>query len=261
MTNGLDFLVSRILNLKHGNARSENFKIRQVMASHTGSLSMRKSDEALFAISILIVAALVVAMDIVITPILSSQYGSASLSIVFFWDFNVVLVAGLAGMLFAPRVGCPLWWRHNDSSPDSRRTNYAILLLGLVLVVLNTISNIVNVEQAKQAAPWLVLLTPETAVALSFRAALNEGILFRLFLFPLVAWVAKRFGGSQRASLGLGALASSLVYGYIHGLGFIWAFSVGLALIYIYHHRGLLPAMVIHFFADAIPLVLMSMML
>jgi hypothetical protein len=43
--------------------------------------------------------------------------------------------------------------------------------------------------------------------------------------------------------------------------GFLSAFFIGLPLVYVYHPRGLLPAMVVHSFTDAIPYVLAPMML
>lgn len=96
-------------------------------------------------------------------------------------------------------------------------------------------------------------------MALAFRAAQNEEVIFRFFLFPLVAWGVRHFVRSRRVSLVTGAMASSLFFGLIHP-GFFPAFLMGLALVYIYHQRGLLPAMVVHFFTDAIPYVLVSLL-
>lgn len=149
---------------------------------------MRKSGEVYRAVSIFVAAALVVAMDAVIMPILLGYlYHTTSTTMVFVIDFSVVLLTGLAGLFFAPRVRYPIWWRQSNRSSGSPRATYLILLLGLILVALNTSNNIVNIEQAKQIAPWLALLTPETAIALAVRAALNEEIVFRLFLFPSAA--------------------------------------------------------------------------
>ena len=211
------------------------------------------------SIFILVVAALVVAMDAAAMPILSSFYHQPSVTM-FLYDFSVVLLAGLAGLFFAPRVGYPYWWRRVNSSPTSRRAAHITVLLGFSLVMGNTLMNLAYRDQAVQLAPWLALLTPEMALAISLRAALNEEIVFRLFLFPSIAWAVMHLVHSQQASLIIGALASTFVYGLIHP-GFVMAFLVGLALIYIYHQHGLLPAMTAHFFADAISLVLISLML
>jgi len=214
-------------------------------------------------IPILFVAALVAVMDVVVMPILVGYYHQIP-AMIFFSDFVVVLLAGLAGTFFAPRVGCPLWRRHSINSSKPRRAAYFSSILGLSVVVINTVVNLVQFtgyrSHTLQVSPWLALLTPETALAISFRAALNEEVLFRLFLFPLVAWIVGRIVHAQELSLVTGALASSMVYGLIHP-GFSIAFLVGLALVYVYHRSGLLSAMTVHFFADAIPFVAISMIL
>jgi len=214
-------------------------------------------------IPILFVAALVVVMDVVVMPIPVGYYHQVS-AIVFFNDFAVVLLAGLAGIFFSPRVGCPLWRRHSINSSKLGRAVYFSAVLGFSVVVINTVVNLVyftgDRSHALQVSPWLALPTPEIALALSFRAALNEEVLFRLFLFPLVAWIVGRFVHSQGLSLVTGALVSSIVYGLIHP-GFSMAFFVGLALVYVYYRSGLLSAMTVHFFADAISFVAISMML
>jgi len=211
-------------------------------------------------LSILAVATLVVAMDVMIMPILSNLYHLASATAVLAYDFSIMLVAGLAGLLLARRIDCPVWWRQGRGPSPSHRADYVIVLLGLCIVILNALNNIVNIEQARQIAPWMALLTPETAIALSFRAALNEETIFRLFLFSLVAWIAMRLVGSRRVSLVLGALVSALVFGLIHGVGFVLAFSFGLAFAYMYFRRGLLAVMTVHFLANAIPFVVVSAM-
>jgi len=145
-----------------------------------------------------------------------------------------------------------------------RQKTYIVALLGLLVVICNAVLNLVFYvayrDQASQVSPWLILLTPETALALSFRAALNEQVVFRLFLFPLILLIIRYFTHSQKASLVIAGLASAGLVGFIHP-GFVQAFLIGLALIYIYYERGLLPAMITHFFADTIPLVLISLML
>jgi hypothetical protein len=224
---------------------------------------MINSNQIRLVLSIFAVATLVVMMDVIIMSILLGYYLQTSATIVFVWDFSVVLLTGLAGLSLAPRVNCPLWWRSYRSSSESTRATYIMVALGLVVVsgcsILNIASYMADPSQALEVAPWIALLTPERALALSFRAALNEEILFRLFLFPLVAWLAKCFRQSHQSSLVIGAFASSFVFGLIHP-GFVMAFLTGLAIVYIYHQRGLFPAMSVHFLIDAISWLLISMM-
>ncbi len=210
--------------------------------------------------SIFAVSALVVVTDLALLPIFNIYNQSFTATLVY--DFSMVFLTGLAGLLLAPRVNCPVWLRKSDASSSSGREISVPVLLGLSLVAGNTLVQLVSINQAVELAPWLSLLTPQTAIALSLRAALNEETIFRLFLFPLVAWMLARLKRSPRTSLIVGALASAVAFGLIHPpSGFLLSFIAGIIFIYIYHKRGLLPAMTAHFFADAIPLVLTSMII
>ena len=210
-------------------------------------------------LSILVVAGLVMVTDIILMPTLLETYHQPSESSIYFIanDLSVTLFTGLAGLFVAPRVCCPIWWQSKRNSEPWRGTAL-LTAVGVSIVIVNTLNNLISVEQSMRYSPWLSLLTPPTALAVSFRAALNEEVIFRLFLFPLAAWVFKRLKQTE-ISLIIGALTSSILFGLIHGAGFLWASLTGLALVYIYYQRGLLPAMSIHFFADAIPFVLISM--
>ena len=79
---------------------------------------MANSNQISLVLSIFVVAALVVAMEVIIMPILLGYYLQASTTIVFVWDFSVVLLTGLAGSFFARRVSCPLWWRSRNSPSE-----------------------------------------------------------------------------------------------------------------------------------------------
>lgn len=199
---------------------------------------MKKVGEVRLLLSFFAVVVLVVAVDAMLMPILVRFYLQAGIALVLIYDFSVTLMAGWAGVFLARRVGSPLWWRSNNNSPVLRQKTYIIVLLSLLVVICNTVLNLVyymaHRDQASQVSPWLILLTPEIALALSRARA--------------------------QASLVIAGLASAMLVGLIHP-GFVQAFLIGLALVYIYYKRGLLPAMIIHFLADAIPLVLISSML
>lgn len=204
-----------------------------------------------------IVAVLVVAADTSLMHILLHSNPQASDTMILIVDFTSVLLLGSAGLCLAPSVECPIWWRAKDFS-ISRRQDIVILLLCTFVVVGNTGYNIlVFPNQTGQDESWFSSLVLETAIAISFRAALNEEIIFRLFLFPLVSLIAKRVVHIKKALI-VGALVSSFLFWAIHGFGVIWAFLSGLVLVYIFRWRGLFPVMIVHFFADAIPFILIS---
>jgi hypothetical protein len=225
---------------------------------------MKKVGEVRLFLSFFAVAVLVVAVDAMLMPILVRFYLQAGIALVLIYDFSVTLMAGWAGVFLARRDDLPVLWRSSNDSPVLRQKTYIIVFLSLFVVICNAVLNLVYYvayyDQALQVSPWLISLTPEIALALSLRASLNEQVVFRLFLFPLIWLIIRYFTHSQKASLVIAGLASAMLVGLIHP-GFVQAFLIGLALVYIYYQRGLLPAIVVHFFADAVPLVLISLML
>lgn len=226
--------------------------------------AMKKVGEVRLLLSFFAVAVLVVATDVMLASILVRFYLQAGIALVLIYDFSVTLMAGWAGVFLARRVGSPLWLRSSGDSPVLQQKTYSIVPFGLLVVVCNTILNVVYFvsyrDQALQVSPWLASLTPEIALTLSLRAALNEQVVFRVFLFPLILLIIRYLVHSQKTSLLIAGLASAILVGLIHP-GFVQAFLIGLALVYIYYQRGLLPAIVVHFFADSVPLMLISLML
>lgn len=222
-----------------------------------------KSRHSLYILGI---ALLVAVADVVLIPFFRCEYFSGAydrsgMVIIAVFDFCVVFIAGVLGLFFAARIGAAFWWHPSTKSSTSRQVSVNALLLGIAMVAFNTFSIVYNRDQLAQADFWITCLVPRTAVVLSFRAGLNEEVIFRLFLFPVIAWAVARVSRSRDASLITGALVSSFFFGLIHpGFGFITAFLTGLALVYIYYHRGLLPAMIAHFFTDAIPFTLFTLL-
>jgi hypothetical protein len=105
----------------------------------------------------------------------------------------------------------------------------------------------------------LTALSPEIAIVGWFCAVWCEETLWRFFLFLVVAWAFTHLLRSHRASLVIGPVVPTFFLRLIHP-GFWSEFLIGLALVYIYYHGGLLPAMIVHFFTDAIPFTLVSLL-
>lgn len=216
---------------------------------------------------IIVVVGLIVVAEILLFPFYRCQVsGPLSKSIlarIFLGNIAIYLTAGVLGLYFASRLNLPLWYSGNSGLPDSRQVSFISLLLGLGTVAANTLYMLSLLDQAQvvDQTHWFFCLTPRTAAALSFKAALTEEIFFRLFLFPVITWAFDHFLHLREVSLVFGALLSQFFFGIYHGQAMLVAFFVGFSLIYIYYKRGLVPVMVIHFFADAIPFVLISMRL
>jgi len=166
---------------------------------------------------------------------------------------------GIVGILCASRFDLPSWWHSGTNSPHSRQITTRVVLIGIMLVVFNTIVNVANSTKIVKSSHWLSLITPRMAIGIALHAGLTEEILFRLFLFPVAAWIAWHFLHSRKDSLIIGALVSSFFFGLMHEPAFFVAFVLGFPMIYIYYHRGLVPAIMVHFLADGIPFVIIAL--
>jgi hypothetical protein len=214
-----------------------------------------------------LVAALVVVCDILMIPLRqrAGKYPADTVAIILQLTrgFVTVLAAGLTGLFVAPRTGSPLWWQPGDGSPASRWSTVIAVLSGLAAVGYNALSVVTYAvfyhHEMTVVAPWIQNLSPGLAIVSSVRAALYEDTLWRFCLFNAAAWAALRLLPSWRASLIVGAVVSTFFFGLTHE-GFLSAFFIGLALVYIYHKRGLLPAMIVHFFTDAVPFSIVAAM-
>ena len=173
--------------------------------------------------------------------------------------FCIYSFFGIVGILCASRFDLPSWWHPATDSSQSRQITTRVVLIGVTLVVFNTIVNVANSTKILESSHWLSLITPQTAIGLGLHAAFTEEILFRLFLFPVAAWIAWHFLHSRKDSLIIGAIVSSSLFGLMHGAAFFVAFVLGFPMIYIYYHRGLLPAIIVHFLADGIPFVIIAL--
>ncbi|MBU7031221.1 MAG: CPBP family intramembrane metalloprotease [Theionarchaea archaeon] len=170
----------------------------------------------------------------------------------------VIAAIGLIGFFFAARVGFPWWWHSAERSAQGFEDTVYVLFSGIVLVILNTAINTSGSEQVQQMFSTGIF-TPRIAIGFSLQAAVNEEIIFRLCTFSGITWLARHFIHSHQKSLICGAITSVFFFAlFHHGSGRVLAFSLGLILVYIYYKRGLIPAMIVHFFANAIPFLLIS---
>ena len=170
----------------------------------------------------------------------------------------VIAAIGLIGFFFAARVGFPWWWHSAERSAQGFEETLYVLFSGISLIIINTAINLSGWEQVQQMFSTGIF-TPRIAIGLSLQAAVNEEIIFRLCTFSGITWLAYHIINSHQKALICGAIASVFFFAlFHHGPGRVLAFSLGFILVYIYYKRGLIPAMIVHFFADAIPFLLIS---
>jgi len=210
------------------------------------------------AISLLGAPAFVAAVDVGVLPVLlASVYRGATPAYVYAFDFTVVSIAGFAGALLAARVGLPLWRRSRREPERAARETAIVVALGLLIVFGNTVVLLLSRDQLSRVAPWLLQLTPQSAVLVAARAAVMENIVFRLLLISLAVWGARRAGLGERAAVLTGAAVSATAFALIHpGMGV--ALLAGLALAYIFARCGLLTAMGVQFVGDAVPFLVLA---
>lgn len=170
-------------------------------------------------------------------------------------DIIIIVIVGFIGKHFASKVGFPLWWYRN-MSVSFKKQFFVLIMLGLVIIIPNTLIYYFN-QNYVSTVSWLNFSNFKEIVLLSLRAGLYEEILFRLFVFTLVTCLVTKVIKSKQKSIIMGIIISSFIFGLIHGGVNIQASIFGGTLAYIYYKNGLVPAIIIHFLADAIPWTLL----
>jgi membrane protease YdiL (CAAX protease family) len=210
-------------------------------------------------LSILVVSALIVAVDGIFDPFLP-YYDQASKGRIILNNVLFVLPAGLLGLYFASHMELPWWWRSDENS-KRWQVSHIVIILGIFLVIINTFLNLSSPDRVT-LNPLFASVTLKRAIGLSWHAGLVEETFFRLFLFSFVAWVIDRIFHSRKPALIIGAAMSTFIFALFHSTSaHAVAFVLGFAILYIYYKSGLLPAMVVHFFADAVPFALFPLLL
>ncbi len=138
-----------------------------------------------------------------------------------------------------------------------------VLIFGVVAGILIGIINTIVLKQSVDSdnlPDWLYHFNSvyDTYI-LSARAAFMEEIIFRLFLFSGISWGALFFLKriikieNQRVllvSIITGIIASSLLFGLMHGSGFLYSSVIGIILCGIFVKGGLESTIIAHFIGN-----------
>ncbi len=200
---------------------------------------------------IVLLAAAIGLIDLRILPYLQSSGMSSNIVV----DVAACLGAGIAGLRLAIANGLPSWWRDRVER-HPRWHLFLIAALGLFVILLTTALYFLSPPAGLPA--WARSLTPDLAILLALRAGIGEEILFRLFFFSLIVWASRTIHAERGVSLIAGAILSALAFTLIHP-GFYIPFVEGLALAVIYFEGGIAAAIAAHFFADAIPFLILAL--
>lgn len=173
---------------------------------------------------------------------LQANIGDANTLI--FADVIIVFLAAVIGRRFAKDSGLPVWRRSHYS-----KNVYISVLIGICIISLNTyILCSYNTDEIS----WLKFASAYQPLFLAIRAAITEEVVFRLLIFSFIIKLANKISKSNNVCFILGALISAAIFAMLHNGSFI-SFIFGIGLCYIYMNTGLIPAMIVHFLADAFP--------
>jgi hypothetical protein len=141
--------------------------------------------------------------------------------------------------------------------PDS--INKQIIYTGLValgVIALNTLM-IIQTTKMSVIPPWFQRLqSVPYVITMSLQAGLVEETIFRLLSIPLLFWLLEIVGWKSKALLFrklVIVILSAILFGSIHGAGFMGAFLFGIAFGYSFLSFGWLPCVAIHFLGDLVP--------
>ena len=174
-----------------------------------------------------------------------------------FTDLLLVITAWIVGKRYIAKAGFPLWWKRNNSISILKQLLF-MSMLGLAIIIPNTLIYYAN-QNLTDVTPWLNFSSLKDVIFLALRAGLQEEILFRLFIFPTTVYLAGRVITSEKSKMLIGVLITSLIFGLMHGGVNIPAIVFGAILAYTYYKNGLVPVIIIHFLANAIPWILLYM--
>jgi membrane protease YdiL (CAAX protease family) len=199
---------------------------------------------------ILIVVFCVLVLDILLKNYFTIVYGETGFRLIAF-DLIISFIAIFLGKKATSSAELPIWQVKYEGNMI-RKQLLITFFLGAIIVVTNTL--IWNNSNGDTVA-WASFTSFFEPILISGRAALVEELFFRLLTFSFIVVIVRKISKSDIVSFIIGALLSSIIFGLYHQ-GFYLAFIYGILLCYIYKNNGLIPAMVIHFFSDAIPFIM-----
>lgn len=172
---------------------------------------------------------------------------------VFIMYFLLCFFTALAGLVICDKL--------NFGGIKVRNRSNLSFVTNIVLftVVLATVNSIILVQFADSynLPRWTRNINSLfQTFSYSLQTGLTEETIFRLYLLPLVAWMISffecRVSGRLLGWDILPILVSTIVFGLVHGSGFIYAGVSGLVFGILFIRAGWLPCVIVHFLVDFI---------
>lgn len=171
-------------------------------------------------------------------------------------DIGTLLIALMVGKSLTAKIHFPyLWKRQEDISMKKQVVN--LIAIGTLLSILTFINNRFFTDST---ISWISSVSNIKEVLLiSLKAGIQEEILFRLFIFSLVTFLASKKIHSQKYAIIIGAIISSFLFGLIHLPYIVYPTLAGLVLSFVYYKNGLVPVIIIHSLVNIFHLTLFLM--
>jgi membrane protease YdiL (CAAX protease family) len=201
---------------------------------------------------IIILSIIVMAIDLTLGSFIQMNLNEEIVSKILI-DVLIIILTGYIGLRLVSKVNFPLWWRRYSRKSNKKQV-VILIFLGLAIIIPNTLIYYFS-QNLITTIPWLSFSNLKEPILLALRAGIQEQIVYRLFIFTLATYLVNTIIDSKTKSVMIGIILSSIVFGLLHG--FYFAYLSGALLAYIFYKNGLIPAMIVHFLADAVPWTLM----
>lgn len=174
------------------------------------------------------------------------------------FDILLLLFCGLFGIKLANKLNLSIYYPDKEKI-NSRKLIYIIIYLSVLVVIVNEFSWLIY-SKSNILPYWVTKLNFVTAISISLRAAIYEEIIFRLFVITFLIYYFRKIMSEFKSVL-TSILISSIIFSFLFHSGSIISLANGLLLGMIYYNIGLMPAIVVHFFADVIPFITLTILL
>lgn len=196
----------------------------------------------------------------VLTYLLTNIHGlSDSIIRLSLSDTIILLICGFIGLVLADKLNLFIYNPSKEFIKGSSKTVSLILLLSILLVTANEISWVLY-SKTGVLPEWALGLNFPSAILISARAAIYEEIFFRLFLMTTIIYLLKNIISYKKSVL-IGISVSALIFSVSIHSGSMISFASGLLLGFIFINTGIIPAILLHFVADAVPFITLAYLL
>ncbi|HYE10189.1 MAG TPA: CPBP family intramembrane glutamic endopeptidase [Patescibacteria group bacterium] len=165
----------------------------------------------------------------------------------------------MIGLILANKLNLFIYNPSREFIKGSSKTVSLILFLSVLLVIANETLWVIY-SKTDVLPAWVEGLDFSSAILISARAAIYEETFFRLFLMTIIIYFFKNIISYKKSVL-IGIVVSALIFSVSFHSGSMISFASGLLLGFVFINTGIIPAMLLHFIADAVPFITIAYLL